>query len=440
MTAGFMGRFEDKHFRWIGYLSIGLVLLFCGAAFFLLNRGMYWDFANYYDAGQKVLAGQFNDLYDPFAKIDGQPPLSNMSFLSAPLTSVLYAPLALLEPASALVAFKVQSAVCYLVGLSILYFHLRRFVSGAPSSMARFFACFWTAALVFQPFWTVYVVGGQVTPFVFMLFVVALVQITRDKMIAAGAIWILCVAIKPAFAPGLVFLFVVLDNRFRASVLAFGSAAVLVSLGVFGVEPHLVLVARVLEESRNLNPAYFNSNMFAWLEPLWLSGEELNNLDFAPPGLKLVSTTLRLAVIAGLVLVYYRIRKSAPSPRAGRHVSVVFALVTPLVLTPIAWAHYLSVLFIPLMYVLADENSFSRSARVLVAIIVAVSLFQNLLLWQIYIHFFEVVTKGEYLAAGLVRSLPMLLTVALLFVWAPAFQRSYGSSAWRTRDGESGDP
>ena len=52
-----------------------------------------------------------------------------MAFLSAPITSYLYVPLAIFEPHFAAILFKAAGTICLWLGLFLLYRHLRNMIT-----------------------------------------------------------------------------------------------------------------------------------------------------------------------------------------------------------------------------------------------------------------------------------------------------------------------
>src|SRR5687767_13195777 len=98
-----------KHWTW---LFMGLIGAGClvGIA---VPAGLGWDFANFYDAGRRIAAGQVVDLYSPASPIAGQPPQGSTGFFGAPLSAVLYLPLAPFPARTALVLFKIQNALAF---------------------------------------------------------------------------------------------------------------------------------------------------------------------------------------------------------------------------------------------------------------------------------------------------------------------------------------
>ena len=88
-----------------GVTRVSLALLALGCALGIaLPMGHEWDFANFYDTGRRVLAGQLADIYDASTLIAGEAPTNSLDFFGAPLSAFLYAPLALLPPLAALAA------------------------------------------------------------------------------------------------------------------------------------------------------------------------------------------------------------------------------------------------------------------------------------------------------------------------------------------------
>ena len=78
-------------------LGIGLVLAIA------IPAGTGWDFANFYDAGHKIVAGQIADLYNSRVLIEGKAAEGHLPYYGTPISAVLLAPLGWMTPAAALV-------------------------------------------------------------------------------------------------------------------------------------------------------------------------------------------------------------------------------------------------------------------------------------------------------------------------------------------------
>ena len=269
-----MGSISPRAIRITGWVAVAVILA-ATLHGILVHRGLGLDFANFYDAGRKAKAGEFGSLYDPFATIAGEPPFGNMTFFSLPFTSYFYWPLAQMGPVNAAIAFKVFSAGSIFAGLGLLYRHYRAFAGQDDRAQALYFALFWVFAMFFQPFWTVFQIGGQTTPFLFLLFVLGLLAFEREYYITTAVLMGLIVCIKPAFGPGAVLLFLFAPSRFRISALVLGATVFAMSLLLLGWSPHQAFLDLMREESTKVPQPVFNSNMFAWVEPLLLPPELL---------------------------------------------------------------------------------------------------------------------------------------------------------------------
>ena len=76
-----------------------LAILLCGAIIgIVVPAGLGWDFANFYDTGRRVAAGQIQDLYNPKSLINGEQPQGTLAFWGTPISAWLYVPLSWLPP------------------------------------------------------------------------------------------------------------------------------------------------------------------------------------------------------------------------------------------------------------------------------------------------------------------------------------------------------
>ena len=123
----------------------------------IVPAGLGWDFANFYDAGRRILAGQVSDLYSPLnGWIDGQSPLSIQGFWGVPSSAFLYVPFALVSPAVGLVLFKIQTAIFSLAALILLDRHCQQFTQETAANAGLYAAVFALMALAYQPLWTAF--------------------------------------------------------------------------------------------------------------------------------------------------------------------------------------------------------------------------------------------------------------------------------------------
>jgi hypothetical protein len=401
-------------------IFVALVLAAGIAAGIAVNAGTGWDFADFYDAGHKAATGQIRDLYNPDAAIEGRPAEAQLPFWGTPLSAYLLAPLAWMRPAVALVIFKIENTLALLLGLGLLYRYNRRFAESAP----QYRALFMTAVLLFQPFWTIYRVGGQTTPTVFLAFVLAMICYTSGRFLPAAACLVLAVAIKPAFILMLVFLAAVAGLRFLACVVAAGVAAGGVSILLAGWPIHERFLERL--STGWISPWFFNSSLSVFIDNLrGIAG--LQEPWYGPASL-LVRSAAGLAVIVGLV----QSRRLVWEDNARRHFQFSMAILFGLFLMPIVWEHYLSMLFIPLSYLLVFIRKLSRPVQAIVGLIFAFCFTQNvvLIMW-LRNHLPDTHALWLLMATALFKSAPLLLFTILLWWQRKRVFATYEIKNWK---------
>jgi hypothetical protein len=140
---------------------------------------------------------------------------------------------------------------------------------------------------------------------------------------------------------------------------------------------------------------------------------------------------LKGALVAGLVWLVWRSRRQAWPASARRHFMFVLSVLFFLLWSPIVWEHYLALLFLPLIYVVAAHAHFSRPALATVAAIFGISVAQNLILINWVREQMAIDTLPEMVAASVVKSAPLVLTVVLIARhWRELFG-SYAAAAWK---------
>lgn len=397
----------------------GWLLLALTAAWVAVGLAKGWglglDFANFYDAGQKARAGEFARLYDPFAAIAGQPPLGNMTFYSAPLTAWFYAPMAALPPRAAMLAFKTAGTLALILALVLIY---RALAPRTDSDRRdRFFLAFALAVLIFQPFWTIYRVGGQTTPFVLLSMILGMMAARSGRMVAAALLCAAAVLIKPVLAPAAIGIFLLSDNRFRATALVAGALSLGLSLWLFGTGLHAEFLTLLGDETRKLLIPTLNSAPFSFLEPLFVAPKAYALGGDAPPALTTGLTVLRLTAAAGLVLGLWHLLR--PGLSAATRIWVIWSggLILALVLSPVVWAHYLAFAFPALALVLAVSPHLPGPARLHLGLIIGLGLFQHRMIIEQMERALGTDTTAALTAIGLIKSLPLLLLLVFLALW-----------------------
>ncbi|MFN0113042.1 MAG: glycosyltransferase 87 family protein [Paracoccaceae bacterium] len=412
---------------------VALCLVLALTAYGVLNhRNIKIDFANFYDAGQKARVGEFADLYDPHALIAGKEPFGNMSFVSAPVTSFAYIPLTAMEPWTGTVVFKLAGALAEALALALLLWKLRPLAAEAPDGGVATWALFAWGALFFQPLFSWMFVGGQSTPFVFLLLVVAWASYLGDRHWVAAFAVALAVLVKPAFAPAALVLFLFGPARFRVAAVAAGAAFALVSVALLGVDLHIAFVRKALEESALVNSPWQNSNPLAWIEVLIVPAADYASGAVRPTDAKLIVGAAQLAAAAAVAATALWHIRSGLSRQAARHTAFSASLLVALVASPIIWSHYLILLLIPLLPLVALRSHLPRAAHAVVALGVLLAVFQNTLVVNKLHDMIGFDTQAMLFAIALLKGATALLMLAALLVWRRAVLVALRRPAWVT--------
>jgi hypothetical protein len=403
-----------------------LVMLTAGCVIgIVVPAGLGWDFANFYDAGRRVAAGQSEELYSPDNSIAGQPPQGTTGFFGTPISALLYTPLAAFGPETALVLFKIQNVLAFGVAFGVLFSFYRAFPGPGAAAMWRFAAEFVFLCLIFQPFWTIFRVGGQTTPTVFLLAAVGLVSHTRGRFWISALCMVGAVLIKPALAAALLALALISGLTFARRLAVVLAVTGLVSILALGWPVHAAFLDLMQRSSRLTYAWYFNSSIY-------ILGDVAGQFAHAFPAVFRLGVvyTLKATVVIGTVWLVARNRAEHGPAAARRHFNYLIAVLFFLLWSPTVWEHYLSLLFLPLIYIVAARAHFSRQALALVAAIFVTSVAQNLIVvnWVRYnVELDNVLLK---IAVPLLKCAPLLLTMVLMARHASEFLRSFTAAAW----------
>jgi len=407
-----------------------LTLLLVGAVVgIVVPAGPGWDFANFYDTGARVAAGQLRDIYDPSTPIRGRSPQGILAFWGTPLSALFYTPMAWLAPGTALVLFKIQNTLAYFAALLLLYVHTRRFAGDSREAQSRFAALFAFLSLIYQPFWTVYRVGGQTTPTIVLLLTVGLLTHTAGKRLWTVICLVAAALVKPAFLPILGILVLVSGARFLRDAALVGSAVALASVAVLGWPVHQKFLAVLAQGATNSFPWLYNSSLYVWLDSLRVIFPAGPGGGPAPV-VRAVVTAAKLLVLLFAVLVFVRSRTQAWAPPARRHFNFLMAVSFCLLLSQTVWEHYLAALFLPLAYLVAVRRRLGRPAVALIWTIFSLAMWQNLIIVNVLRDSFRWESFAALLAVGLLKSGPLLLFLILLLRHRAAVCATYALPAW----------
>ena len=403
--------------RWTSVFIVAIVI---GCTIgIIVPAGLGWDFANFYDAGRRIVAGQAANLYSPLSAIAGQPPQGSTGFFGTPLSACFYVPLAFFSAKTALILFKIENVLALAAVFILLLKFYRRFVGG-PLEQSWFTAIFSFLFLMYQPFWTIFRVGGQTTPTMFLILSAGLIAHTRGQFWWSALSVVLAALIKPSFAPAVVFIALISEWAFTWRMTVLWMIAAALSLLLLGWPVHVSFVKQMVESLGWVYSWYYNSSIYVWLDIL---------RSHTPLAIVL---TYALKTVVVLVLAWFawQARRATWTHGARRHLCFLLMMVFYLVFSPTVYEHYLSLLFPLLIFIVASASSFSRQALTLVATIFAFSVAQNLILINWVRYGFNIDSLPELLFVALVKGAPLLLTMVLLWRHRGEVLQSHAAPAW----------
>lgn len=393
----------------------------------LIPAGPGWDFANFFDTGRRVVARQIGDLYNPNALIAGAQPQGKLGFYGTPISALLYAPLGLLAAPWAMIVFKIQNTLAYFAALALLYRHSRKFAENSKTGQWQFAALFAGLSLLYQPFWTIYRVGGQTTPTVLLLFALALTLQTKSRFLASASCMVAAILIKPAFIFALAILAGSSGWRFLKYVLVILGAVGGISVLLLGWGIHEEFLRVMMRATQTSYPWFYNSSIYVVAENLNLLGEGAGQ----NAALKLSIVMVKLASLVLCIYLLVKSRASKLSKAASRHFDFLTAIVFCLLVSQTVWEHYLAVLFPMFAYIAAAHRHFSRPALALAGVTFLTAAWQNLILINFVSATFHFDTAIELVLIGLCKSAPLWLTAIFLWRYHKEFLGSYAAPAWR---------
>ncbi len=403
-------RSETRHRR---IAIAGLVALLIGSAVGVaVPAGSGWDFANFFDTGRRVAAGEIDHIYgDPSTLIAGEAPQGNMRFWGAPLSAPLYAWLTAFDPGEAMVVFKIENVLALFAGLGILFLHLRGF-RAPPDAGWRYAALFVALALAYQPFWTVFRVGGQTTPTVFLLLAIGWVAHTRRRFVASSLLLTLAVLIKPGLLPIVAFLMFVSGLRFAGVAALVGGVTAAVSVWWLGWPLHQQFLARVLGGVGEASPWMYNSAVTAPVQYL----EALAGAPGRTVWGGAITWGIRVLALAACAAPLLLARRRGLPEAARLHLGFLAAVVFGLLAAPIVWEHYLALLFLLFAFLAAIWRRIPARGRVLASLAFGLAAIQNLIA---ILALERLLGPGRSplvdLTASLVKSAPLVLAGVLLW-------------------------
>jgi hypothetical protein len=195
-----------------------------------------------------------------------------------------------------------------------------------------------------------------------------------------------------------------------------GALAALASLLLAGIVCHREFLELMLKSANTSVGWIYNSAATVAVENLRLLSDPHPMRAQRPLGLTRVVNGLRLLI--GLLFLAWAWRgrrlHAFAAPGAQRLLVFLSSLVFGMGLMPIVWEHYLSVLFLPLIYLLAISDSLPKGARVLTVTAFGLAAVQNLVVVQWLHAHWSMSTPADAMLSGLLKGGPLLLTIWLL--------------------------
>ncbi len=422
--------FSIDSYKWATALFLFVIVL--GSIIGILTpAGLGWDFANFYDTGRRVAAGQQADIYHPDRLIQGETPQGDLAFWGTPLSAWLYAPLSGFSPPTALMLFKIQNTVAYFLSLGLLFQLNRQWVEHSPLSQWRFAAQFFGMCLLFQPLWTVYRVGGQTTPTVLFLLSLGLLFYTNGRQWLTAWCLVMAAMIKPAFILGVALLMLISGLRFFLITSSVFAILGIVSLGVMGFELHMEFIARMLNGAKITYPWMFNSSLYVLIEHLRLFNHGMSDPLVPNQVFSWFFSLVKVSVLGVFGFLLVRGYSVITQGKASRHFTYLLACTFALMLAQTVWEHYLAVLILLLGYLLTIYDEMPSGAKGVFLSIIGFSVGQNLIFIHLVERVFEFSSLISVVLICLFKSLPLFLTLLYLLIFHNSLLRSYARERWR---------
>ncbi len=351
----------DSTRRWLAWGIVALYLVGLAIASALRYQG---DFAIYYRAGKRFLAGA--DLY---------PSSDGSKFLYAPVFGMLFAPLALLPRPAAQFVFFIPNGLALIAFICASY----RMLFGAEKQI--------TAALILWPtlfcvrFINNNVEHGQLDIIVLALVVWSIVMAQNGAWKTAGALAGFALMTKPLALGALLYLLA--TRKYVALVYTFVFVALLLALPIpfTGVDRAVALNLGYAHAVASMGSSYrqttINQSVSAVVFRI-LSAEGVFKETLEPVARWAGYFYFAISVIGLLLWLRHTWNEGAPSPQHRLAVGGLFALIPSL--SAIAWKHYFVALLVPYMALVAllgQAASLKRPARTVVWMLVSLSVLLN---------------------------------------------------------------
>lgn len=324
------------------------------------------DFAIFYRSAAAVWTGHPEQLYD--LKTLAADPLFGPTNHQPAFASVLIAPLAILPYPTAVVAFRIVLVLCMVAGVWLLAVEFNLHALGTPRGWPL--VALVALTLLWSPLRDCIALGQWDAP-LFLLLVLALVGLRRDWPFAVGVCLAVATLIK--VYPLYLALALVIRRRWRALGWLAATLIFLTALSAFvvGASATRTWFVDVLPHIGGMTSSARNQSFLSLLARLpGLGG--LGNME--------QSALTLLVALLGTALVSRHLSRSPASADTKLPHDIPLAVCAMLLIIPIAWIHYETVLLIPvaaLLATLAETADVPAGRLALAAGSIALLLFGN---------------------------------------------------------------
>lgn len=375
---------------------LGVMLAVRAVAVILSPAGLGWDYRQYHMAGERAFEGRMADLYKmprsvmdewnrdylgdreagtaeesslPAGNVESDPDelvnSGRLGYVGFPLSAYVWATFGGFSPRAGMVVFKIECALSLALALCLLYPGFRDTARSGVATLPLFLGI----VLLYEPFWFSFSTGGQATPHAFLLLVLFWNSLIKDRLVWAGLFLALAIPIKPFLVVLLPMLVLAREIRVTAITLVALTVAVGTSVWMFGVPLHLEwwstmrVSAGAIAEPWWQNAAILGMVYSFWTfaagAPLQMIGEPSSTVvEFAISGFKFLVIGLCFYRAATLV------RHDLDMP-GRRHYATSLGVLLGLFFSSLIWPHYLTFLFLPLIFWLVPRHPLPIPAAIL---------------------------------------------------------------------------
>ena len=176
-------------------------------------------------------------------------------------------------------------------------------------------------------------------------------------------------------------------------------------------------------------PWYYNSSLFILIEQpkSWFATRGAGPALLAT--FKVLTFIVKIAILSGCAWLAVKSRPYLTNPRTRNHFRFNLSLLFFLMVSQTLWEHYLTVLFIPLSFLLATQDRFEKRAQAIVWSIIVLSIGQNLIFIHALQSIFTFQSLSAQIAVCVFKSAPIWIMIIFLWRYHQALFKAYETPA-----------